>query len=83
MSVQISAYIQDDVKVKMEQYTSMNGIKKAFLIENAIEHYLQAMHEIPNGIIVPSSISVDTNTFENIMDLESKNPSTKLTELLS
>ena len=83
MSVQISAYIEDDVKVKMEQYTSRNGIKKAFLIENAIEHYLQAMHELPNSIIVPSSISVDTDTFEKIMDLESKKPSTKLTQLLS
>ena len=48
MSVQISAYVQDDIKRKMELYSSKYGVKKAYLVENAIEHYLQALHEVPN-----------------------------------
>ena len=83
MSVQISAYIQDDIKDKMEQYSSLHGVKKAFLVETAIEHYLQALHEIPNSIIVPSSMTVDSITIDKIDRLSTKEPGKKLKQLLS
>jgi hypothetical protein len=66
MSVQISAYIQDDVKQKLEDYSSSHGMKKGFLIENAIEYYLQALHEIPSNIIVPSSITIAQDTYTQL-----------------
>ena len=83
MSVQISAYIQDDIKDKMERYSSLHGVKKAFLVETAIEHYLQALHEIPNSVMVPGSMTVDNNSFDKINHLSSKEPRTKLKQLLS
>ena len=49
MSVQISAYIEDDIKQKMEAYSSAHGLKKGFLIQNALDYYLNALHEIPSG----------------------------------
>jgi len=30
MAVQISAYIEDDIKEKMEKYSAANGLKKGF-----------------------------------------------------
>ncbi len=83
MSVQISAYIQDDIKEKMERYSSSHGLKKGFLIENAIEYYLQALHEIPTSVLVPGSISIDEKTDEKIEQLNLKKPNKKLIELLS
>ena len=83
MSIQISAYIQDDIKEKMEQYSSAHGLKKGFLIENAIEHYLQALYEIPSSVLIPSSISIDEKTYEKIEQLNLKEPNKKLVELLS
>jgi len=83
MSVQISAYIQDDIKEKMERYSSSHGLKKGFLIENAIEYYLQALHEIPTSVLVPSSISIDEKTYKKIEQLNLKKPNKKLIELLS
>ncbi len=83
MSVQISAYIQDDVKKKLEDYSTSHGMKKGFLIENAIEYYLQALYELPSNIVLPSSISINSTTYEKIKELESSEPTEKLKELVN
>jgi len=81
MSVQISAYIEDDIKQKMEVYSSSHGLKKGFLIQNALDYYLNALHEIPTSMMIPSHISVDEKTFEALVDSETK-ANTKLKNLL-
>ena len=83
MATQISAYIKDDIKEKMEKYSATHGLKKGFLIESAIEYYLQAMYEIPANEIVPNSIVVDSENFEKLEKLNSKKPNSKLKKLLS
>ena len=82
MSVQISAYIGENVKQKLEDYSTNHGMKKGYLIENAIEHYLQALQELPSNVIVPSSISISSKTYEKIEQLNQSNPNEKLTQLL-
>jgi hypothetical protein len=83
MSVQISAYIQDDVKDKLEAYSSAHGLKKGFLIENAIEYYLQTMNELPSNIIVPSSLTISSQTYEKLEKISSNEPNEKLKELMN
>lgn len=83
MSVQISAYIQDDVKNKLEAYSFSHGVKKGFLIENAIEYYLQALHELPTNVIVSSSLVVSKETFELVEHVQSNKPTQKLKELMA
>lgn len=83
MSVQISAYIEDDIKHKMEQYTSAHGLKKGYLIQNALDYYLNALHEIPANFIVPSHMSVDKETFDSLISKEDKAPNAKLQALLN
>jgi len=82
MSVQISAYIEDDIKRKMEQYSSAHGLKKGFLVQNALDYYLTALHEIPANFIVPSHITVDKETFDTLVSKEDKKPTDKLKALL-
>jgi hypothetical protein len=82
MSVQISAYIQDDVKNRLEEYSSNHGMKKGFLIENAISYYLYALNELPSNIIVPSDITISQETYEKIQSLSQIEPTQKLKELL-
>ena len=83
MSVQISAYIQDDTKQKLENYSSNHGMKKGFIIENAIEYYLQALCEFPSNIIVPSGITISEDTYKQLKQIEIQNPTDKLKNLLS
>ncbi|MCK9333071.1 MAG: hypothetical protein M0Q19_07835 [Candidatus Cloacimonetes bacterium] len=82
MSVQISAYIQDDIKEKLENYSTTHGMKKGFLIESAIEYYLQAMQELPSNIIVPNSLNISHDSYEKLEQLSKKEPNEKLKELL-
>lgn len=32
------------------------GVKKAYLIEEALQHHLQALREIPEDLIIPSRL---------------------------
>ncbi len=82
MSVQISAYIQDDVKNRLEAYSSNHGMKKGFLIENAISYYLYALSELPSNVIIPSDITIAEETYKKIESISSNEPTEKLKELL-
>lgn len=83
MSVQISAYIEDDIKQKMEHYSATHGLKKAYLIQNALDYYLNVLHEIPSSVIVPSHITVDSETMKHLLDMEDNEPNSKLKNLLA
>jgi len=82
VSVQISAYIEDDIKERMERYSSAHGLKKGYLIQNALDYYLNALHEIPGSFIVPSQLSVTEENFKAIIELENKEPNEKLKALM-
>jgi uncharacterized protein (DUF1778 family) len=80
MSKQISAYISNETQANMEHYSATYGIKKAFLIENALDHYLQALYEIPQEFIIPSKLVLSEKSFEKVMDMIENPP--KPTEAL-
>ena len=80
MALQISAYVSDETKNDMEHYSATYGVKKGYIIENAIEHYLQALHEIPQEFIVPAKMTLSDASFDTLLQ-SVKNPP-KPTELL-
>ena len=82
MSIQISAYIEDDINEKMERYSAAHGLKKGYLIQNALDYYLNALHEIPGSYIVPSQLTVTEENFHTIVALEEKEPNEKLKALM-
>ena len=45
-NTQISAYISTETKNLGEQYTKSQGVKKAFLVESALLHHLQALKDL-------------------------------------
>lgn len=66
-TVQISAVVSEGTKVRLEQLTQASGLKKAWIIENAINHYLQALTELPADVIIPPRLVVDRKTGERIV----------------
>ncbi len=80
MSAQISAYVSDETKDRLEQYSSNYGVKKAYLIESAINHHLQALHEIPEEFILSTNIKITDNSYQKILDTQDT-PSTPTQEL--
>ena len=56
---QISAYISDETKAELEVYVKRRGVKKAFVIEEALLHHLQALREIPEDVMIPAKLILD------------------------
>ena len=69
MTTQVSAYISNETKINLENYSSTHGIKKGFLIENALNHYLQALEAIPEEFIVPTKIVLSKASFEKVVEM--------------
>lgn len=55
-TIQVSAYISEETKAEVEAYVKRRGVKKAYLIEEALQHHLQALREIPEDLIIPSRL---------------------------
>ncbi|MBX3472680.1 MAG: hypothetical protein KF878_37990 [Planctomycetes bacterium] len=63
---QISAYISDSTRRLVEEYAEAHGVKKGFLIEEALLHHLQALRELPADVIIPPRLLVDGETAERL-----------------
>ena len=83
MSAQISAYISDQTKERFEAYSSDHGIKKGFLIENALEHYLNALEAIPAQFIDSHKLIATDSSFEDALHSESNEPTAALKKLMT
>jgi hypothetical protein len=64
---QISAYISDATRKLVEEYAEAHGVKKGFLIEEALLHHLQALRELPADIILPPRLVVTKKTGERLL----------------
>ena len=74
MRTQISAYISDETKENLERYSEVNSINKDFLIENAINYYIQALESIPSEFIIPTNIVLSKESFEWVMEMNTNPP---------
>jgi uncharacterized protein (DUF1778 family) len=84
MSKQISAYISSETQASMEHYSVTYGVKKGFLIENALDHYLQALYAIPEEFIIPTKLVLSLESFQMVTDMMENppEPTQELKELM-
>jgi Ribbon-helix-helix protein, copG family len=76
-STQISASVSKETKKLLDAYTRKRGIKKSFVIEQALRHHLLAAEEIPEEFIVPPVVRVRIEGLKAIVaQLESIEPPT-------
>ena len=76
-STQISASVSKETKKLLDAYTRKRGIKKSFVIEQALRHHLLAAEEIPEEFIVPPVLRVKIEGLKAIVaQLESTEPPT-------
>ena len=82
--MQISAEISKETKQRLESYSRAHGIKKQFLIENALLHFLGALDELPANIIVPPGLVITERSGRRVASLISgkRKPTRALVELM-
>ncbi|HZX25179.1 MAG TPA: hypothetical protein VFF18_16730 [Woeseiaceae bacterium] len=67
-TTQISAHITKETKAELEAYVRQKGVKKAFLIEEALRHHLQALREIPEDLMIPSRLVLTPESMERVAE---------------
>jgi len=82
MTTQVSAYISNETKILFENFSNKSGQKKGFILEQALLHYINAHQELPEDIIIPASITVSKEVFENII-MADREPTEALRKLLN
>ena len=65
-NTQISAAISEETKALLEHYVEQYGLKKAFVIEDALLHHFQALKEIPEDVVIPSRITLTKASLEKL-----------------
>jgi hypothetical protein len=82
---QISAYISESTKQQVERYAEAHGVKKGYLIEEALLHHLQALRELPADIVIPPRLTVTAESFEKVVELVKKprKPTKALRDLMA
>jgi len=67
-TTQVSAFISEETKAEVEAYVKRRGVKKAYLIEAALQHHLQALREIPEDLIIPSRLVLTDKAIAEIAE---------------
>lgn len=66
-ATQISAYISEATRERLERYSRATGVKKGFLLEAALQHHLQALETLPLELIVPTQLVVTRRSGEALL----------------
>lgn len=66
---QISAFISESTRVRLERLVRARGVTKAHVIEQALLHHLQALDELPEDAIFPVRIVLDLAEAERLSGL--------------
>ena len=67
-TTQVSAYISAETKAEIEAYVKRRGVKKAYLIEEALQHHLQALREIPEDLIISPRLVLTAEAMAEIAE---------------
>ncbi len=84
-NAQVSATISTTTKNKLDRFTEELGLKKNFVVEQALLFFMESRRQLPDEAFISSRIVLEDEVFEQILArLEAKpTPTSALKELMS
>ena len=81
---QVSATISAATKEKLDRFTESHGLKKNYVVEQALLYFMEARRELPDEALIPARLVVEDDDFDRIVELIDKPPAptAALSELL-
>lgn len=80
---QISALVSPATRELLERHVRASGVKKGHLVEQALQHYLVALEQLPADVIVHPKLIVTRKSGEAILkQVRAGKPARALRELL-
>lgn len=61
-TTQISAYISGATSSELDRYVEARGLKKGYVVEQALRFHLRAVMELPADVIIPPRLLVSAET---------------------
>lgn len=77
--VQISALVSQSTKDLLDRHVRASGVKKGYLIEQALHHHLLTLEQLPLEVVVHPKVVVSLNSGKAIL---SQNTSARPTKAL-
>lgn len=71
---QISATISEATKERLDRFTESHGLKKNFVVEQALLFFIEARRELPDEAFVPARLVVEDKAFDRIAQLVTTPP---------
>jgi len=66
---QISATISAATKDKLDRFTERHGLKKNFVVEQALLYFMEARRQLPDEALIPARLLLDDKVFDRIVHL--------------
>ena len=81
---QISATISETTKEKLDRFTESQGLKKNFVVEQALLFFMATRRELPDEALIPTRIVLDNEGFDRLVqEIEAEPaPTNALRELI-
>lgn len=71
---QISATISEATRERLDRFTESHGLKKNFVVEQALLYFMEARRELPDEAFVPTRLVVEDKAFDRIAKLIASPP---------
>lgn len=65
--IQISAFVSPATRAALERHVRASGVKKGHLVEQALQHYLVALDQLPADVVVHPRLVVTRKSGEAIL----------------
>jgi len=80
---QISAVVSETTKELLERHVRATGVKKGYLVEQALRHHLQALQELPTDVIIHPKLVVTRKSGTALLrEIEQAKPTEALRDLV-
>jgi len=71
---QISATISEATKERLDRFTESHGLKKNFVVEQALLYFMEARRELPDEALIPARLVLENHAFDRIVTLMESPP---------
>jgi len=80
---QISAVVSETTRELLERHVRATGVKKGYLVEQALRHHLQALQELPADVIIHPKLVLTRKSGEHLLkEMDNAKPTEALRDLL-
>jgi len=81
-TLQLNASVSRSTKQELDRYTRQTGTKQSFVVEQALQHYLRALQELPLDVMVQARLVVTADSMQRVADSFDREPTQALRDLM-